>query len=414
MLITGLHEVYTALGREAAGAEPEIQCIPDGAILVTEGIIRDIGPRQQLMAAYGGEEIVDMGGRTAIPAFVDPHTHLVWGGDRAGEFNRRLHGANYVDIAKAGGGIKATVKQTRAATAEELTNKARRTLDHMLGHGTATIEAKTGYGLNQAAELKQLEVMDHLAGEHPVEIHQTFMGAHEVPEEYKGRPSAYIDYLNEELLPLVAQRGTVRYVDIFCERGVFELEDSRNHLAAAKALGFQLRMHADELAPLGGAGLAAELGAVTADHLIHASREDIARMATAGTTAVLLPGTSFFLRTHFADAAAFLAAGVPVALSTDFNPGSSHTISQPLMMALACMHMGLTFEQAFAAVTLNAAATLDAADRLGSLETGKQADIVFLDAPSALHLVYYWGVNHVSDVMKAGAFAWRHGRLVPS
>ena len=290
--------------------------------------------------------------------------------------------------------------------------KAARTLDAMLCHGTGTIEAKSGYGLDMETELKQLDVMDVLSRDHAVDIHQTFLGAHEVPPEYAGKPRAYIDFLNQELLPRVKDRGAVTYVDIFCEKGVFELEDTRRHLEAALDQGFKLRVHADELYPLGGTGLAAELGAVTADHLVHCSEQDRRKMAEAGTMPILLPGTSFFLRARYADAAAFKDVGCAIALSTDYNPGSSHTISQPLMMALACMKMGLTFEESFIAVTLNAAASLGVSNEIGTLEAGKKADIAFLDAPSAMHLVYYWGVNHVSDVLKAGKFVVRNKALV--
>jgi len=413
LLISGLRQIYTATGsapvRDAAAA---IGAVEDGAILVRDDRIAWLGPAAEAdRHAPPDAERVDMGGRVAIPCFVDPHTHLVWGGERGDEFNQRLHGADYVAIAAAGGGIKATVRHTRSASREQLAAKARKTLDLMLLHGTATIEAKSGYGLDLDNELKQLDVMDALAADHAVELKQTFMGAHEVPPEYAGRPGDYIDYLNREALPRVQARGTVPYVDIFCEKNVFELADSRRHLQAAKDLGFGLRLHADELFPLGGAGLAAELGAVSADHLVHASRADMARMAEAGVMATLLPGTSFFLRKPYADDKAFQEAGCALALSTDFNPGSSHTVSQALMMALACMNMGLTFEESFAAVTLNAAAAIGEADRLGTLEPGKQADIAFLDAPSALHLVYFWGVNHVTDVLKRGAFAVRDRRL---
>lgn len=410
-LFTGITEIYTCLGNKAAH-DPNVQIIEDGAILVEDGKILAIDTLQNLQPQATEATLVDMRGRVAIPGFVDPHTHLVWGGERSHEFNRRLHGASYVDIAAEGGGIKYTVQQTRDASHEELQKKAHKTLDTMLLHGVTSIEAKSGYGLNAETEFKQLDVMDALSETHPIELTQTFMGAHEVPPEFKGRPGDYIDMLNSEMLPEVAKRGTVKYVDIFCEKGVFELEDTRRHMEAAAAQGFGLRFHADELAPLGGSGLAADLGAISADHLIHASEADMKKMANAGTMATLLPGTSFFLRMPYAQANKFKEAGCLLALSTDYNPGSSHTINQALMMALACMNMSLTFEEAFQAVTLNAAAAIDRADEIGTLEPGKQADIAFLDVPSALNLVYYWGVNHVSDVVKKGEFAVRNRHLV--
>lgn len=410
-LFTGITEIYTALG-QAAAHQPTIQSIANGAILVEGDRILAVDTAENLMPQAQDAEFIDMRGRVAVPGFVDPHTHLVWGGERSHEFNRRLHGASYVDIAAEGGGIKYTVQQTRDASIDVLEKKAHKTLDTMLLHGVTSIEAKSGYGLNLETELKQLDVMDRLSEKHPIELTQTFMGAHEVPPEFKGRAGDYVDVLNNEMLPEVARRGTVTYVDIFCEKGVFELEDSRRHMEKAAELGFGLRFHADELAPLGGSGLAADLGAISADHLIHASEADMRKMAKAGTMATLLPGTSFFLRMNYADAQKFKDAGCLLALSTDYNPGSSHTVNQALMMALACMNMSLTFEEAFQAITLNAAAAIDRAHEIGSLEAGKQADIVFLDVPSALNLVYYWGVNHVSDVVKKGNFAVRNHHLV--
>ena len=409
ILVEGLSEIYTAKGSRPDSQGETVTSIRDGAILIRDGRIAAIGPAGSFEVPVEATR-VDMGGRVAIPCFIDPHTHLVWGGDRGEEFNRRLHGATYVEIAQAGGGIKSTVRQTRAADKGTLEARARRTLDTMLLHGVATIEAKTGYGLDLETELRQLDVMDALA-DHPVALHQTFMGAHEVPEEYEGRPRSYIDFLNAELLPRVAERGTVPFVDIFCEKGVFEIEDSRRHLQRAAELGFALRLHADELFPLGGAGLAAELGAVGADHLVHTSPEHRRAMARAGVMATLLPGTSFFLRGPYADAKGFLEDGCDIALSTDFNPGSSHTVSQALMMALACMNMGLTLEQSFCGVTLNAACAIGQGDRLGTIEVGKDADISFLDVPSASYLVYYWGINHVTDVIKGGRRVVRDRRL---
>lgn len=412
-LITGLKEICSPKGSAGCPNGGDVFRIENGAMLLDGDTIVAVGSEAELRSQVNGAaEEMDMGGKVAIPCFVDSHTHLVWGGDRAGEFNQRLHGATYLDIAAAGGGIKKTVRETRESSHEQLTAKARRTMNEMLLHGIGTIEAKSGYGLCLDAELKQLDVMDTLSGSHPITMVQTFMGAHEVPPEFKGDPAGYIDFLNQTALPQVKARGTVSYVDIFCEKGVFELEDTRRHMLAAKALGFGLRMHADELHPLGGAGLAAELGCISADHLWYTTKEDMRAMTEAGTIATLLPGTSFFLRGPYADVAAFKEAGCVIALSTDFNPGSSHTNSQALMMALGCMKMGLTFEESLTAVTLNTAAAIDMADQLGTLEPGKKADITFLDVPSAFYLVYQWGINHVSDVMKAGELVVSDRRLL--
>lgn len=403
ILLENLADICTASGSAESREDEALTRIPCGSILVDGGVIADIGVAADVRQRAGSvDQVLDLSGKTAVPGMVDPHTHLVFGGDRSDEFNRRLHGANYVEIAQAGGGIKSTVRETRSASVDHLTQRARRVLDLMLLHGVTTIEAKSGYGLNVETELKQLNVMRRLNSEHPVDLIQTFMGAHEVPPEYEGRPGAYINMLNDELLPQIKARGDVRYVDIFCERGVFEIEDSRRHLQRAKELGFELRLHADELVHLGGAGLAAEVGARSADHLVYASKPDMKRMSDAGVIATLLPGTSFFLRGGYADAQGFREAGCALALSTDFNPGSSHTCSQALMMALACMNLGMTFEQAFVAVTLNAAAAIDQAHRVGTLEPGKAADIAILDIPNAMHLVYFWGVNHTQHVMKNG------------
>lgn len=412
LFISGIRELCTPRGDRAQGSQPHVETMAQAAIVIEDETIVAVGPESELSHYRQGSSLIDMQGRTAIPCFVDPHTHLVFGGDRSAEFNQRLHGATYTDIAAAGGGIKCTVRETRSASYESLYRKAKKVLNQMLLGGVGTVECKSGYGLDRNTELKQLSVMHGLDQDHAADLVITFMGAHEVPPEYEGRADDYVDFLNREMLPAVADLGYVEYVDIFCEKNVFELQTTEKHMTQALHHGFKLRMHADELYPLRGAGLAARLGAVSADHLIHSHPDDMKAMAQAGTMATLLPGTSFFLRSTYADARGFMDAGCAIALSTDFNPGSSHTDSQALMMALACMNMGLTFEQAFVATTLNAAAALNRADRIGSLEPGKQADIAFLDAPNALYLVYNWGRNHVTDVIKRGRFAVRDGSLV--
>jgi imidazolonepropionase len=344
-----------------------------------------------------------------VPGFVDPHTHLPWAGSREEELVRRLAGATYQEIAAAGGGILSTVAATREASEEELVVRVGRRLDLMLVHGTTTAEAKSGYGLSLADETKQLRALRRGAADHPVDLVPTLLAAHEVPPEHRADRGRYLDLVCEEIVPAVAEAGLARFCDVFCERGVFDPAESRRVLEAGARHGLAPRLHADEFADSGGAELAADLGALSADHLVAVSAAGVEALAAAGVTAVLLPGTSFFLHQHrYAPARRLVTAGVPVALATDCNPGSSYTESMPMVFVLAVYELGLTIEEALTAATLNAAACLGVAGEVGSIEEGKAADLVLLDAPNLLHLAYHYGVNPVAAVVKGGRLVHRH------
>ncbi len=384
-----------------------------------DGLIVFAGSDAELVRLYGEEPashetVLDGRGKTAVPGFVDAHTHLPWDGFREDEFNRRLKGETYAGIAAAGGGIVATVAATRAASEEKLALNVRARLDRMLLHGTTYCEAKTGYGLDLANETKQLKALLAGARGHAVGVASTALPAHDFPPERRGSPALrarYVDECRHEIIPALAAIGA-RFVDVFCEEGVFSLEESASILEAGKALGLVPRVHADELTPLGGASLAARMGAASADHLLYATDAGIEDMAKAGVVATLLPGTSVFLRMNrYAPARKMITAGIPVALGTDCNPGSSYTESLPAVAFLASVGMGLTVEETLTAMTLNAAASLGEGARRGTLEAGKAGDAVLLDGPSLEHLVYHWGVNLVTDVVAGGCHVVQHGLL---
>lgn len=394
----------------------------DAALLVENGVVVFAGTEAQFVRRFGetpavGETVLDGGGKTAVPGFVDAHTHLPWDGFREDEFNRRLKGETYAGIAASGGGILATVAATRAASEETLARNVRARLDRMLRHGTTFCEAKTGYGLDLPNESKQLSALFAGAKGHAVGVAPTALPAHEMPPERRGSSALrrrYVDECRAEILPALAEAGA-RFVDVFCEEGVFSLEESRAILEAGRAVGLRPRLHADEFTPLGGASLAARLNAASADHLLFATDEGIADMAEAGVVATLLPGTSVFLRMNrYARARRMVEQGVAVALGTDCNPGSSYTESLPAVAFFASLGMGLTVEETLTAMTLNGAASLGEAGTRGSLEPGKRADVVLLDAPSLEHLVYHWGVNLVSDVLAGGDHVVRGGALLGS
>ncbi|MEK4078590.1 imidazolonepropionase [Solibacillus sp. FSL K6-1126] len=386
------------------------------SVLIEGDRIAMIAPLDEIKQEYphlvGSAEVIDARGKIVMPGLVDCHTHLVHGGTREHELNMRLAGRSYMDIMNEGGGIHYTTTKTREASFDGLYNKTVQHLNEFLRHGVTTVEAKSGYGLDLENEIKQLYVVKKLQEEHAVDIVSTFMGAHAVPKEYKGNEDEFVKIIIEQMIPKVAELGLAEFNDVFCEKGVFTPAQSRLILEAGKAYGLIPKIHADEIEPYEGAELAAEVGAISAEHLLVASDEGIAAMAKAGTIAVLLPGTAFFLRAPYARGRLMVDSGVPVAISTDFNPGSSPTISLPFIQNLACMNMGMTMEEVLCATTINAAHAIKRADEVGTLEKGKQADVLILDVPNYKQLQYFYGMNHTDTVIKAGDVVVKGGSLL--
>ncbi len=405
LIIKNAAQVVTCSGFEGKWGRVmnDLGVIENGTVIVTQGIISHVMQQGEPLPVNEADyKVIDATGKALLPGFVDPHTHFVFGGYREEEFAWRMRGDSYMEIMERGGGIVNTTRATRTATEEELVDSARKRLDAMLRLGITTVEGKSGYGLDRETELKQLRVMHQLNDLHPIDIVSTYMGAHAVPEEWKGREDAFIDFQIAEMLPLVAGQRLAEAADIFCEKGVFTIDQSRRYLQAAASLGLKPKMHADEIIPLGGAELAAELHCLSADHLLQASDEGIAALAATGTVATLLPLTAFSLREPYARARTMIDAGCIVALATDLNPGSSFTASVPLLFALACIYMQLTPEEAVTAFTLNSAAALGRADRIGSIDPGKQGDLLLLQFPSYKFLPYHVGMNIVERVIKKG------------
>lgn len=389
------------------GAEMgELLVMDHATIEVTDGVITYVGPNrgENRDGYYQHYWHYNARGRCVLPGFVDSHTHFVFGGERADEFSWRLKGESYMSIMELGGGIVSTVKATRASNFIRLRAKAEGFLKQMNAMGVTTVEGKSGYGLDKETELMQLRIMRSLNGdEHRrVDIVPTFLGAHAVPQEYAGRTDDYVDFLIREVMPCVAEAGLAEFCDVFCEQGVFSIEQSRRLLLAARGMGFDLKLHADEIVPLGGAGLAAELSATSADHLLHASDADIRAMAEKGVVATLLPLTAFALKEPYARGRAMIDAGCAVALATDLNPGSCFSGSIPLTFALACIYMQMSIEEAITALTLNGAAALNRAGSIGSIEVGKKGDLVVLNTDNYHFLPYYIGMNCVIATIKEG------------
>jgi imidazolonepropionase len=384
----------------------DLSIIEDGSIWIEDGIIKAVGTTQELEEQFKDRaheaEITYATGHLVTPGLVDPHTHVAYGGSREREFEMRLEGATYMEIMNAGGGIHATTKMTREATEDQLVEQAKKRLDSFLKHGVTTVEGKSGYGLDVETELKQLRVMKRLQQEHVIDLVPTFMGAHAVPTEFKGREDDYIDLVVDKMLPAVANEKLAIFNDVFCEVGVFTPEQSERILEAGKKYGLIPKIHADEIEPYGGAELAAKVGAISAEHLLKASDEGIKAMADAGTIACLLPATALFLREQAAEGRKMIDAGVPVAISSDCNPGSSPTTSMPLVMNLACISMRLTPAEALTAATYNAACAIRMENTTGSLVPGKQGDVVLWGISNYQELQYLFGVNHVKSVWKKG------------
>ena len=383
----------------------QILRIRDAAVRVEDGRIAFVGSEADYRREYEGRPVgvsLDATGKTVLPGFVDAHTHPVWAGDRGEEIARRLAGESYAAIAARGGGILATVAATRAAPDEELEKLTRERFGRMLSCGTTTVEAKSGYGLTAAEEIRSLRLLSRISSPALPRIVPTLLAAHEVPPEYRQRRAEWVRIVAEELVPLCAREGLARFCDVFCEEGVFTVPETRRILEAARAAGLGLRLHADEFSRSGGAALAAELEVDSADHLLWIGPEEIDALGRTGTVAVLLPGTAWWMRSKTSPARALVAAGVPVAIATDANPGTCNTESLASVAAHACLDSGLTVEETLTAMTLNAAASLRLGPETGSLETGKSADLVLLDAPDDRHLVYHWGVNLVAAVVRGG------------
>ncbi|WP_204464407.1 imidazolonepropionase [Shouchella xiaoxiensis] len=387
--------------------EDGLLVIENGAVWIEEGRIVMVGPDTDVWNAYeasgkNGAKVIDASNQIVTPGLVDPHTHIVFAGSREEEFEMRLQGAAYMDIMNAGGGIHSTTRSTAAATEAELETAARERLDEFLRHGVTTIEAKSGYGLTLENERKQLRVAKTLDESHPIDIVSTFMGAHAIPLEYKENTDEFVRIIIEEMIPVVAKEGLAVFNDVFCEKGVFTPEQSKRILEAGKQYGLVPKIHADEIVSYGGAELAAEVGAISADHLLQISDEGIEQMAKAGVIGVLLPATAFFLMEPAAKARKMIERGVAVALSTDRNPGSSPTESMPFVMNLACLTMGMTPKEVISAATINAAFAIGQAEDVGSLEAGKKADVILWNAPNYTYLQYHVGVNMVDTVIKNG------------
>jgi len=406
LLIVNANELVTLAGgneKPRVGKQMrDLGIIHNGGLAIKEGRIAAVGKTSEITKAFRAETIISADGKTVLPGFVDPHTHLVFAGSREDEFQMRVEGAYYMEILSAGGGILKTVRETRRASVDKIVDFGLKTLDIMLEYGTTTVEAKSGYGLTTKDELKLLEAINRLEQLHSVDVVSTFMGAHAIPTEYKSAPLDYVNIVAEEMIPAVAEKRLAEFCDVFCEKGVFTLEQSKRILLTGKSYGLTPKIHADEMSMCGGTELAAEVEAVSAEHLLFASDEGIKAMANKGVIAVLLPAASFSLMSvRHADARKMIESGVPVALGTDFNP-SCWIENMQLVVAFACYFLRLTPAEAITAATINAAHAIKRAHEVGSLEVGKKADVVVLDVPNHKFLGYRFGANLVDKVIKNG------------
>jgi imidazolonepropionase len=410
LLITGASQLLTLRGRVPRRGKSlsDLGIVKHGALLIRDGVIAAVGPCADVesLAESRAAEKLDVGGRVVLPGFVDSHTHLIHAASRAEEYELKIAGASYEEIARKGGGILNSVKKLRAATAESLRTRARAALREFAAHGTTTLEAKSGYGLDVASELKILRLHRELSAEQPLEIVSTFLGAHAVPAEYLRKTRGaqeYVALLIEKLIPEVAAEGLAEFCDVFCDRGAFSLSDSKKILEAGKRLGLVPRIHAEQLNRTGATQLAVQLGAASCDHLEQVNKADIRTLAKSKTVATLLPGCDFHLGLkQYAPARALIEAGAIVALATDHNPGTSPTLSMPMILSLACSQLRMSPAEAIAAATINAAYSLRCAERIGSLEVGKQADIAVFDVDDCREIPYYFGVNKCWMTLKKG------------
>lgn len=406
VLLINASQIVTPKGFKAKkGLEMRnLLTIEQGAIYIEDGIIKEVGNSKAVLNKIDLKEckVIDVAGKCVLPGFVDSHTHFIFGGYREEEFVSRLEGAEYLDILKMGGGIQSTVKSTKNASFEELYKLGLERLEGMLSQGITTVEGKSGYGLDLECEVKQLKVMKKLNDNNAIDIISTYLGAHAVPKEYEGRSADYVDYMIKEVLPKVKQEALAEFCDVFCEAGVFSIEESKKLLLEAQKLGFKSKLHADEIVQLGGGELAGEIDSVSADHMLMVSEEGIKAISQKDVVATLLPCTAFCLGKPYAPARRIIDGGCAVALASDFNPGSCFANSVPLILALAVIHMKMTIEEAITAITLNGAAAIDRAESIGSIEVGKKADLTILKYPSYKFLVYNTGTNIVSKVLKAG------------
>jgi len=416
LLIENASEVITLEGgsrKPRLGEQmKDLGIIKGGSIVVKEGKIIAVEKMWEIKRKFEGRKIVDADGKVVMPGFVDPHSHLVFAGSREDEFEMRIQGSTYMEILERGGGILKTVRETRKASRDELIECSKKTLDTMLEHGTTTAEAKSGYGLTTMDEIKCLEAIKVLNEKHPIDIVPTFLGAHAVPLEYKDNADEYVGLVINEMIPEVANRKLAEFCDVFCEEGVFNIYQSRAILLKGKEQGLTPKLHADEMTRLGGAELAAEVGAISASHLLFASDNGLKAMGKQGVMAVLLPSASFSLMAgRYADARKMISWGVPVALGTDYNP-NCWIESQQIVVALACHQLSMTSSEAITAATINAAHAINRAQTVGSLEAGKKADIIILNAPNHKFLGYRFGTNLIDKVIKNGNLVVNEGRMV--
>ena len=406
LILKNIGKLVTMQGSSSFRVKEEmnkINIIENAYIAVKNGKILAIGVGDEFGNLCGDDtKIHDAEGLLVTPGLIDSHTHLIHGGSRENEFSMKLNGVPYIEILNNGGGILSTVKATKEASEEELYKKAKKSLDRMLEFGVTTVEEKSGYGLELNTEIKQLEVARVLDKNHPVDLVHTFLGAHAVPEEYKENHKAYIDILVDVMMPKIKDMGLAEFCDVFCEEGVFTIEESKYILQKAKEMGYKLKIHADEIESLGGAELAAKLGCVSADHLMAASDEGIKMMAENNVVANILPATSFNLNKNYADCRKMIDMGAIVSLSSDYNPGSCPSENLQLVMQLGCLHLKMTPNEVLTAVTINAAYAIDRADKIGSIEVGKNADFVVFDARNVEYLMYHFGINHTKKVYKNG------------